>query len=101
MSSKVAIVTGASSGLGRAIALNYGRMGWKIVCADLRPDTPSATTTTVDPINQEAYGEVIFVRTEVSSSDDSQAFIDTAVNTFGRVDVFVNNAGISESLGLS
>ncbi|KAJ3471633.1 hypothetical protein MRS44_001732 [Fusarium solani] len=100
MSSKVAIVTGASSGLGRAIALNYGRMGWKIVCADLRPDTPSTTTTTVDLINQEARGKAIFFRTDVSSSDDVQSLIDTAVNTFGRVDVLVNNAGISlESRG--
>ncbi|KAJ4146375.1 hypothetical protein NW754_001840 [Fusarium falciforme] len=100
MSSKVAIVTGASSGLGRAIALNYGRMGWKIVCADLRPDTPSTPTTTVDLINQEARGKAIFVRTDVSSSDDVQSLVDTAVNTFGRVDVLVNNAGISlESRG--
>ncbi|RSL44338.1 hypothetical protein CEP53_011278 [Fusarium sp. AF-6] len=75
-------------------------MGWKIVCADLRPDTPSATTTAVEMINQEGHGKAIFVRTDVSSSNDVQSLIDTAVNTFGRVDVLVNNAEISlESRG--
>lgn len=95
MKSKVAVVTGASSGLGRAIALDFGRLGWKIVCADLRPDSPSAPITTVDLINKETDGDAIWVRTDVSSSQDVQSLIDKATGTFGRLDILVNNAGIS------
>jgi NAD(P)-dependent dehydrogenase (short-subunit alcohol dehydrogenase family) len=95
MDHKVAIVTGASSGLGRAIAINYGDLGWKIVCADLRSDNPNTTTATVDLINNETDGEAIYVRTDVSCSEDIQALIHTTVERFGRLDVLVNNAGIS------
>ncbi|SPJ88954.1 related to dehydrogenases with different specificities (related to short-chain alcohol dehydrogenases) [Fusarium torulosum] len=95
MKSKVAVVTGASSGLGRAIALDFGCLGWKIVCADLRPDSPSAPITTVDLINKETDGDAIWVRTDVSSSQDVQSLIDKATGTFGRLDILVNNAGIS------
>ncbi|SCO91093.1 related to dehydrogenases with different specificities (related to short-chain alcohol dehydrogenases) [Fusarium oxysporum] len=100
MDHKVAIVTGASSGLGRAIAINYGDLGWKVVCADLRSDSPSTTTTTVDMINNETDGQAIYTRTDVSCSEDIQSLIHTAVEAFGRLDVLVNNAGISlESQG--
>ncbi|KAG7405019.1 Glucose 1-dehydrogenase 2 [Fusarium oxysporum f. sp. rapae] len=92
---KVAIVTGASSGLGRAIALGYGNLGWKIVCADLRHDAPNTAATTVDSINKDTDGEAMFVRTDVSSSEDIQSLIKITAETFGRLDVLVNNAGIS------
>ncbi|KAF5970678.1 gluconate 5-dehydrogenase [Fusarium bulbicola] len=95
MDPKVAIVTGASSGLGRAIALNYGDLGWKVVCADLRPDNPNISATTVDLINQETKVKAIYAETDVSSSKDIQALINTAVETFGRIDLLVNDAGIS------
>ena len=96
---KVAVVTGSSSGLGRAIALAYSREGASVVCADLRPAARSEVSeetnaTTHDLIKQEG-GKAIFVQTDVTNSQQMQALISSAVEAFGRLDVLVNNAGIS------
>ena len=91
LSGKVAIVTGSSSGIGRAIALEYGKEGAVLACADLqaaaKPKDPSDTTVhTHDLINQRE-GKAIFVKTDVSSPEQVKALVDKAVETFGRLDV--------------
>ncbi|KAJ5649377.1 NAD(P)-binding protein [Penicillium longicatenatum] len=95
---KIAIVTGSSSGLGRAISLSYAREGAKVVCADL---TPSARMNIQDEgeiytheLIQKEGGQAIFVTTDVGEANDMQALVQAATNEFGRLDILVNNAGV-------
>lgn len=96
---KVAIVTGSSSGLGRAISLAYAREGAKVVCADL---TPSARMNLQDEgeidthaLIQKGGGQSIFVTTNVGEASDMEALVQAATKEFGRLDVLVNNAGVA------
>lgn len=84
----VAIVTGSSSGIGRAIALAYGKQGAKVVCADLAP-SPSAATTgkATHELIEDEKGSSFFVKVDVSNSKNAKALIDAAVEKFGRLDV--------------
>ena len=96
---KIAIVTGSSSGVGRAIARAYSREGASVICSDLRPSARSevpkeAEINTDDLIRQEG-GKAIFVETDVTSSSQMEALVSGAAEAFGRVDVMVNNAGVS------
>lgn len=96
---KVAIITGGSSGFGRAIAIAYAREGAKLVVGDLRAEPlsggfeDSLTTTTVDEIRR-AGGTATFVRCDVTKRDDVRALVRAAVDTYGRLDIMFNNAGI-------
>jgi len=88
---KVAIVTGASSGIGRAIALAYAKEGASVICADIVPSTgkDSRDTNTLDTherIIQEG-GRAVFVLTDVRQASDVEAVVATAVETFGRLDM--------------
>lgn len=96
---KVAIVTGASSGLGRAIATEFARNAITVVCADLHRNPPlDENVGTVDLIAREG-GNACFVRTNVSESADMENLIAEAVARYGRLDIMVSNAGIAlESL---
>jgi NAD(P)-dependent dehydrogenase (short-subunit alcohol dehydrogenase family) len=87
---KVAIVTGAASGIGRATALAFAHAGTKVVVSDV--DT-SGGEETVRQVT-DAGGEAFFVKTDVSHSQDVQAMVRRAVETYGRLDFAVNNAGI-------
>ena len=85
---KVAIVTGAGRGIGRAIALAYGREGAKVVVA-------SRTQSTVDDVAKEingAGGTAIGVACDVGHRDEVFACVDKAVEAFGTVNIVVNNA---------
>ncbi|ETS72899.1 hypothetical protein PFICI_15291 [Pestalotiopsis fici W106-1] len=102
---KVAIVTGSSSGIGRAIALAYAREGAAVVCADLKrearsagPEPQASVPCTNEMITKEG-GRAIFVRVDVSQATDVQNMVEQAVSAFGRVDILVNNAGISLEAG--
>jgi D-sorbitol dehydrogenase (acceptor) len=89
---KVAAVTGAGSGMGRAIALAYAREGARVVIADLNP---SAGQRVVDEIVANG-GEAIATETDVRKQADAQAMVDTAVERFGSLDILVNNAGVGK-----
>ncbi|CAI7609402.1 unnamed protein product [Penicillium glandicola] len=94
---KVAIVTGSSSGLGRAIAIRYAQEGAKVVCADLTPTARSqeeAEITTYDFIVRDG-GQAIFLQTDVGDATQMENLVQTAVKEYGRLDILVNNAGIS------
>lgn len=88
---KVCIVTGSSSGLGRAISLGYSQEGASLVCADLRPsarqEVPSEVTIPTDELIRQNGGKAIFVRTDVSKVEDWEALVAQAVQTYGRIDV--------------
>lgn len=85
---KVALVTGAAGGIGRAAALGFAREGAKVVAADI--DT-AGLAETVALISEAA----IAVQVDVGDEDSCQAMVDRAVSEFGRLDVQFNNAGIA------
>ncbi|WP_379147120.1 SDR family oxidoreductase [Paenibacillus sp. sgz500992] len=90
---KVAVVTGAASGMGKAIALLYAKEGAKVVVSDIHEE---AAKGTVDEIKS-AGGQAIAVKANVASEADIQNLIDTTVNTYGTLDILVNNAGIMDN----
>ena len=90
---KVTVVTGAGSGMGKAIATLYAKEGAKVVVSDINSDTANAV---VDEIKSNG-GEAIAVVANVAEEVDIQNLIDTAVSTYGTVDVLVNNAGIMDN----
>ncbi|KAI0158362.1 NAD(P)-binding protein [Xylariaceae sp. FL1272] len=98
LETKVSIVTGSSSGLGRAIALRYAQEGAAVVCADLKPsaripDLEDSPSNTHDLITEKG-GKAIFVETDVTSANDWEKLVKAAVDTYGRLDILVNNAGV-------
>ncbi len=88
---KVAIITGSSSGLGRAIALAYAGEGAHIVCADLQPtakvDIKDEATKATHEVVRERGGRSMFAETDVGDSESVRALVDAAVREFGRVDM--------------
>ncbi len=88
---KVCIVTGSSSGLGRAISLAYAREGGLLVCTDLRPgarqDVASECAVNTDELIRQDGGRAIFVQADVSKADEMEAMVKAAVEEYGRIDV--------------
>jgi len=87
---KVAVITGAGSGIGRATALLFAKEGAKIVVVDVNKDTARET---VDLIKRNG-GEAIFIKADVSKSGEVQNMIKETVKKYGKLDVLFNNAGI-------
>ena len=92
---KVTLVTGASSGIGRAIALAYVREGAKVVVSDVNVAGGEETVSLV----REQGGDAIFVPADVSRADDCQHLVERTVAHYGRLDAACNNAGIGGELG--
>ena len=90
LKNKVAIVTGAGSGIGRAIALSFSKQGAKVVVADWQEETGKETIKEIEKQN----GDAIFVKTDVSKAVDIDRMVKTCLDKFGRIDILVNNAGI-------
>jgi len=88
---KVAIVTGASRGIGRSIALSLAAEGARIVAVDMVPEGVEALAAEIKAM----AGEAIAVQGNVTVTADAERMIDAAVAAFGRVDILVNNAGIT------
>jgi 3-oxoacyl-[acyl-carrier protein] reductase len=89
---KVALITGAGSGFGRATAVLFAREGAKVVVVDKNQDTGRES---VDIIRQHGC-EAIFRKADVSDARDCEAMIKTAVDEFGKLDILHNNAGIAQ-----
>jgi NAD(P)-dependent dehydrogenase (short-subunit alcohol dehydrogenase family) len=89
---KVAIVTGAARGLGRAYALRLAKEGAKVVVADILDGKVS-----VDAITAQG-GEALYVKTDVTSEESTQDMARKVVERFGRIDILVNNAALFADL---
>ena len=87
---KVAVVTGAAGGIGRASALAFAEKGAKVAVADVEVNQGAETVRMIE----DQGGEAIFVKTDVSNSNEVRTLIGTTVERFGRLDYGVNNAGI-------
>jgi 3-oxoacyl-[acyl-carrier protein] reductase len=93
LSGKVAIVTGSARGIGRAIALKLAEVGADIVLNDITAasDSLESVSTEIRALNR----QVLAVTADVSLKDDVNRLIDAAANTFGHIDIMVNNAGVT------
>jgi 3-oxoacyl-[acyl-carrier protein] reductase len=88
---KVSIITGAANGIGKATALKFGQEGAKVVVCDLKQDQVDAVVKEVKAAGGQAMGAVV----NVTSDADVKAAVDAVMKAWGRVDVLVNNAGIT------
>jgi len=91
LKNKVVLVTGGSSGIGKAAALAFAREGTKVVICSIQPKEGEET---VQKIEGEG-GESLFVRTDVTKSDEVKAAVEKGIVRFGRLDFAFNNAGIN------
>lgn len=91
MKDKVVIITGGSSGIGKALAAEFGRHGSKIVITGRKQEALDAAA---DDLRKEGI-EVLAVRGDVSREEDNEKMAREAVERFGRIDILINNAGIS------
>src|SRR5208282_4692048 len=92
---KVAVITGAASGMGRATAIRFAQEGAAIVVADLNSQGGELVVSEIAA----AKGRAVFQRTDVISEDDIKAVINRAVTEFGRLDITYNNAGLGGATG--
>jgi len=88
---RVALVTGAATGIGRETALAFAKAGARVVVADVAVAEGEETAHRIEA----AGGRAIFTRTDVASSEDVERMVATAVSEFGRLDYAFNNAGIA------
>jgi NAD(P)-dependent dehydrogenase (short-subunit alcohol dehydrogenase family) len=90
LAGKSALVTGAGSGIGKAMAVVFGRAGAKVMASDINEDTARAVAAQIE----DSGGEARSIRTDTSKQEDVQAAIQATVDAWARLDVLANNAGI-------
>lgn len=93
---RVALVTGAASGIGRAVALAYARSGAQVVVSDLQAQAAGGEETVA--LVRAAGGDALFVDADVSRAADCEALVARTLAAYGRLDMACNNAGIGGDL---
>lgn len=96
LSSKVAIVTGAGPNIGRSIAVALARSGAKVVCNDIRPETSADSAAYISDLGYKAAS----IAGDITDEDQVEAVVHEAVETFGPIDILVNNAAMTVPHGL-
>jgi NAD(P)-dependent dehydrogenase (short-subunit alcohol dehydrogenase family) len=91
---KTALVTGAGSGIGRAVAIAFAREGARVIVSDVNVAGGEATVAAI----QKQGGETRFIRCDISKSSEVEALVRGTVEAFGRLDCAVNNAGIAGTM---
>ena len=91
LAGKVALITGAGSGIGGATALLFAREGARVVAVDIVEGRGRDTVWTI----RQQGGEAVFVLADVSKAADAERMVNVAVETYGQLDILFNNAGIS------
>ena len=86
---RVAIVTGANSGIGRATARLFAREGAKVVCCDIQ----ETIEPRIDKLIERDGGQAVFAKIDVTKQEDCDRMVATALEKFGDVDILYNNAG--------
>ncbi|KAC9365556.1 hypothetical protein E3N88_45948 [Mikania micrantha] len=86
---KVALITGASSGIGESIAKLFAEHGAKIIIADIQDELGQAVCDDISPSNS------IYVHCDVTNEEDVKNAIDTTITAYGKLDIMLNNAGIT------
>lgn len=87
---KIALITGGSSGIGRATALAFAREGAKVVVASRGVEGGEETVRLIKDIG----GEAFFVKTDVAKASEVEALVNKVIETYGRLDIAFNNAGV-------
>jgi NAD(P)-dependent dehydrogenase (short-subunit alcohol dehydrogenase family) len=93
MQRKTAIITGGGSGFGREVALQLAKKGTNVSVVDISKENGEETAR----LCRELGGEAIFIQADVGKVEDVKKYVEHTVNTFGKIDLFFNNAGISGS----
>jgi 3-oxoacyl-[acyl-carrier protein] reductase len=93
LSGKVAIVTGSARGIGRAIALKLAAAGADIIVNDVVAASEALESTATEI--RSLHRQVLAVTADVSAKDDVNRMVEAAINTFGHIDIMVNNAGVT------
>ena len=93
---KAVIITGAGQGIGKATAIRFSEEGAKVIIADLNETTGQAVADGI----QSTGGEAIFTYVNVADRDSVKTMVSSVIETYGRIDVLVNNAGIIEDVTL-
>ena len=97
LKNKVALITGGTSGIGEAAALQLAGAGAKVVVAGRRENEGQAVVKAIE----KAGGQALFVKTDVSREADVKALVDKTVAKFGRLDFAFNNAGVEGTAGVT
>lgn len=97
LENKVAIITGAGSGIGKAAAILFAKEGAKVVVSDI---SEANGNSAVEEIKKNG-GEAFFVKADSSKAEDNEALVKQTVQKYGTLDIAVNNAGIGGALGLT
>jgi NAD(P)-dependent dehydrogenase (short-subunit alcohol dehydrogenase family) len=97
LENKVAIITGAASGIGKAAAMLFAIEGAKVVVSDIQEDLGKSVVNEI----KVGGGDAIFFKADTSKPEENEALVKAAIDHFGKLDIAVNNAGIGGPLGMT